>query len=203
MLMAELSPHAFRPPRIHGLAWIATWSDSDALDEFLAGENAEQVCVGWWARLSPVRTAGTWSAYPDLPDRELPAGEGPVAALTLGRLKPTRIPAFLRTSARAEADALTAPGLTFAAALAGPQRTVATFSLWQDRTSMRAYVERNGHHNAMRNQAARPFHTESAFIRYQILDQHGQLPTKLTRHTDPQALVPVPAPVTGRARAVA
>lgn len=181
MLLAELSPHVYRPPQFHGHAWIATWRDTDALERFLAGDHAASVCRDWWARLSPIRVVGRWAAYSDLPDREIPAGDGAVAALTLGRLKPNRIRAFLRTSARAEADALAAPGLEFAAALAGPPRIVATFSIWHDHESMRAYVERDGHHQAIRSQAARPFHAESAFIRYRILDQHGRLPAALAR----------------------
>ncbi|MHB1808934.1 MAG: hypothetical protein ACYCU0_06525 [Solirubrobacteraceae bacterium] len=56
-----------------------------------------------------------------------------------------------------------------AAALVLPPRLVATFSLWRGATAMRAYAEGvsgEHHRDAMRANAAEPFHHETAFIRF-------------------------------------
>ncbi len=102
-------------------------------------------------------------------------GDGPTAVLTIGRLRLLRGPAFLRASAAAERDALRSSGLQLATGLAHPPRIVATFSLWSDVASMRAYVEQHGggHRDATTSHAARPFHRESAFIRFRPYDEAG------------------------------
>jgi hypothetical protein len=101
--------------------------------------------------------------------------DSPAAVLTLGRLRVRRGPAFLRASARAEGDALRSPGLLLARSLAHPPRTVVTFSLWADIAPMRAYVEQRGagHRDATTKHAARPFPSQSAFIRFRPYDETG------------------------------
>ena len=100
-LSAGLLPH----PTLTRLGLIAAWSDGAALDEFQSGHPlAEQLSPGWHVRLEPLRASGSWSALPDLPSSERPVDDDePVVVLTLGRLRPLRALAFLRSSAAAEA----------------------------------------------------------------------------------------------------
>jgi hypothetical protein len=59
--------------------------------------------------------------------------------------------------------------LLAATALARPPRLVATFSLWRTAASMRAYAygeTGEAHRDASRAHGARPFHHESAFVRF-------------------------------------
>jgi hypothetical protein len=179
---APLGPHLLPSPRPRRAGLIAAWEDDAALDRFLASNPiASALAGGYRVRLEPVRVVGAW---PDLGELSPAAGnggratdspDGPAAVLTLGRLRARRAPAFLRASARAEGDALHSPGLRLATGLAHPPLMVATFSVWSDVTSMRAYVERHGggHRGATDEHAARPFHVQAAFIRFRPYDESG------------------------------
>ena len=80
-----------------------------------------------------------------LPEQELPVDDAePVAVLTLGRLRLTRVAPFLRASARAEGEVLARPELLASIGLARPPRFVATFSLWRSAAEMRDYAQRQG-----------------------------------------------------------
>jgi hypothetical protein len=129
-------------------------------------------------RLRPTRIFGSWPELPGIAPRELPMdADEPVAALTLGRVRLGQLPRFLRASARAEEQALSAPGLLWSTGLGRPPRLVATFSLWRDTAAMRSYVEGQlgpAHRAATRAQAARPFHRQSAFIRLRPYAAEGR-----------------------------
>jgi hypothetical protein len=186
LIAAPLGPHLLPVPRPGRVGLIAAWEDDSALDRFLATHPvAEALAGGYRVRLEPVRIVGAWPELGELPpaaadnqaaDRtQVGAPDGRAAVLTLGRLRLRRGPAFLRASARAEGDALRSPGLILATGLARPPRTVVTFSLWSDIAPMRAYVERRGagHRDATTKHAARPFHSQSAFIRFRPYDETG------------------------------
>ena len=186
LIAAPLSSHLLPAPRPGRIGLIAAWEDDSALDRFLASHAvAEALAGGYRVRLEPVRVVGAWPELGELPPAAAGNGQvdspqvgvpdGPAAVLTLGRLRLRRGPAFLRASARAEADALRSPGLLLATGLAHPPRTVVTFSLWSDIALMRAYVEQRGagHRDATTKHAARPFHSQSAFIRFRPYDESG------------------------------
>lgn len=168
LLAARLSA-AFLP-RLHPgrVALFAVWRDDEALDGFLADDPLARAFVaGRAVRLRPLRVSGSWTGLPDLIDAERSAApDGPVAVLTYGRLKLHRATAFLRTSARAEADAVGHPGMLSATGLARPPRLVSTFSLWSSVAAMDDYAHHGaGHAGALRANAERDFHHESIFIR--------------------------------------
>ncbi len=173
MMLAPLTPSAYRPPRFYGHAWIAAWDNRDAFEQW----ESEHAPDDFWVLLAPIRVVGSWSAHPGLPKGERPLKGGRAAVLTLGHLKPTRAPAFLRASARAERAALQNSAMSFGAALAWPSLIVSTFSIWDDIEAMRSYVVGAGHGDATSVNTQQPFHRESAFIRYEILVQHGAPPT--------------------------
>lgn len=187
LIAAPLSPHLLPAPRPGRIGLIAAWEDDGALDRFLASHPvAEALAGGYRVRLEPVRVVGAWPELGELPPAAARNGEaadathvdvpdGPAAVLTLGRLRLRRGPAFLRASARAEGDVLRSPGLLLATGLAHPPRIVVTFSLWSDIAPMRAYVEQRGagHRDATTEHAARPFHSQSAFIRFRPYDETG------------------------------
>jgi hypothetical protein len=154
-----------------GAGLIAAWEDDAALDGFLAHHPvAEQLAGGWRVRLRPMRIFGAWPELPGVVPREQPMEDGePVAVLTLGRLRLTQMRRFLRASAAAEGLALANPAMLASTGLARPPRLVATFSLWRDTEAMRDYVDGRpepAHRDAVRAQAARPFHHHSAFLRF-------------------------------------
>lgn len=157
---------------------IAAWKDDRALDGFLADHPlASRLAEGWHARLEPVRLYGSWAGMPDLPTREKPIDDAePVAVLTLGRPRISRAVPFLRTSAPAERAASTNPAVLASTALARPPRFVSTFSLWRSAGEMREYADGadGPHQAAVRADRGRPFHHESAFVRFRPYASQGE-----------------------------
>jgi hypothetical protein len=177
--LAPLGPRLMPAPSPGQVGLIAAWEDEAALDAFLDGHPlAAQLAGGWHVRLQPMRIVGAWPELTGVyPQEEQPmAGEEPVAVLTLGRLRLTQAPRFLRASAAAEGLAIVDPGLVTSTGLARLPRLVATFSLWNSTSAMRAYVQGQGgpaHRDAVQAHAARPFHHHSAFLRMRPVRAHG------------------------------
>ena len=178
---AFTAPLGHRLPRPHPsrIALIAAWDDDAALDRFLTSHPlAERLANGWQVRLEPRRCFGSWSAMPDLPAKELPVDDDePVAALTLGRLRFLRTRSFLKSGAPAERDAVQNPAVlasTGLGRLARP-RLVSTFSIWRNAAAMREYAfgKDGPHQAAVRADRARPFHHESAFVRFRPYASQG------------------------------
>jgi hypothetical protein len=158
---------------------IAAWDEDRALDDFARSDHplASHLVAGWQVRLQPLRVSGAWSAMPGLSEKQLPVEDDePVAVLTLGRLRLQRTWPFLRASAPAEREVVNAPGLLATIALARPPRLVSTFSLWRSAVAMRDYAYRNGgtHMAAVHADRERPFHHESAFIRFRPYRSEGE-----------------------------
>jgi hypothetical protein len=176
-ITAALGGSLLPSPHLRQAGMIAAWDDDRALDDFLAGDPlAERFADGWHVRLEPLRISGAWPEMPGLPERELPVEDDePVAVLTLGRLRLTRVVPFLRAGAPAESEVTQEPDLLAAAGLARPPHLVSTFSLWRSAAAMRdyAYRERGAHRAAVRSDRARPFHHRSAFIRFRPYRSQG------------------------------
>jgi hypothetical protein len=174
---APLGPGLLPTPSAGGVGLIASWEDDASLDAFEAEHPlAERFAGGWRARLRPLRVFGAWPEMEGLPEQELAvADDEPVAVLTLGKLRLTRVVPFLRASAAAEGEVLRAPGVLATIGLARPPRLVATFSLWRSNAEMRAYATRQGgaHPAATRSHAQRPFHHQSAFVRFRPYASSG------------------------------
>ncbi|HEX5928472.1 MAG TPA: hypothetical protein VFY48_03685 [Solirubrobacterales bacterium] len=166
------------PPRHLGpVGMIAAWDGDAALDEFAARDPVgRRLAAGWEVRLEPLRVSGAWAGMPGLPARALPVDEEePVGVLTLGRLRLLRTGAFRRSAGPAEAAALDSPALLAGTGLARPPRLVATFTLWRSAATMRdfAYGRGGAHPAAIAADRARPFHHESAFVRFRPYASRG------------------------------
>jgi heme-degrading monooxygenase HmoA len=170
VLTAPMGPAVLPKPTAAEVGLIASWDDDEHLDRLLADPAlAGPFASGWHVRMRPVRVFGAWPKMPDLPEQPTPVEDDePVVVLTLGRPRPTRLPAFLRTSARAEAALDGAPGLLASTGLAHPPRLVSTFSVWETAAAMRAYAQdaAGPHTAAVRADREIGFHHESAFIRF-------------------------------------
>jgi hypothetical protein len=170
-IAAPLGGRLLPSPRPGRVVLIAAWEHDEALEQFLSGHPlAARFAEGWHVRLQPTRVAGGWAALPDLPKEEQPMDdEEPAAVLTLGRLRLTQTLRFLRASAAAEELAVGDRALLASTGFARPPSLVATFSLWRTTAAMRAYARGHAdprHAEAVRAHGARPFHHESAFIRF-------------------------------------
>lgn len=156
---------------------IASWEDDASLDAFEAEHPlAQRFAGGWRARLQPLDVFGAWPEMAGLPEKGLPVEDSePVAVLTLGKLRLQRVVPFLKASAQAEGEVLSAPGALATIGLARPPRFVATFSLWRSAAEMRGYAQRPGgaHPAATRAHAEKPFHHQSAFVRFRPIASSG------------------------------
>jgi hypothetical protein len=178
-LAAPLRGSVRPAPELGRVGLVAFWDDDDALDRFLADHPlAATLAAGWHVRLTPLRAWGTWPGLPtDLTTSRAIEDDGPAAVLTLGRLRISQAVRFVRTSAKAEAGVLEAEGLTWATGLGRPP-FVATCSLWQTAQAASTYAYDNAkpaHSNAIAADRAKPFHHESAFIRFRPYGSHGSL----------------------------
>ena len=177
-LCARLGGSLLTKPNVKRAALIAFWDDEPALEKFLAESPiAAALAHGWQLRMEPLRAHGSWPGLPDdLPKARAVTDTGPVAVLTMGRVRLPRLVPFLRTSAKAEAKLVGAPGLIWSTALARPP-FVSTCSLWQsaDATSAYAYASGAAHHDAIAAGRAKPFHHQEAFIRFRPVASSGHL----------------------------
>lgn len=178
-ITAPLSASLLGRPDLGRAALVAFWDDDDALDHFLAEHPvAAKLAGGWHVRLAPLRAYGTWPGLPsDTPTSRVVEHEGPVAALTLGRLRVTQAVRFLRTSAKAEAQVLGAPGLIWATGLARPP-FVSTCSLWESTRALATYAfgrAEPAHPDAIASGEAKSFHHQQAFIRFRPYGSVGGL----------------------------
>lgn len=155
-LAAPLGGTTLPSPQFWRVGVIAFWDDDDAVDRFLADHPVA-------ARL---------------------AEDGPVAVLTLGRTRMSQLPRFLRTSNKAENAAKDAPGMIWTTGFAKPP-FFATCSLWQsgEAAASYAYGQRDpGHPHAIDVDRKKPFHKQSAFVRFRPCRSEGHLVGKNPLH---------------------
>jgi hypothetical protein len=183
-IAAPLGASDFLPkPQFGRAGLIAFWDDDASLDRFL-GEHplAAKFASGWSVRLAPLRAFGSWPGLPvDLTSERRVDHEGPVAAITMGRLRTSQAVRFLRASLKAEAAVLEAPGCIFATGLARPPSFVSTFSLWESTRAAATYAygtKQPAHPDAIAQGAAKPFHHQQAFIRFHPYGARGKLEGK-------------------------
>ncbi|HEU4735442.1 MAG TPA: hypothetical protein VFS48_00240 [Solirubrobacterales bacterium] len=175
-ITAPLSGRLLPSPRLRPVAMIAAWESDEAFEAFSTSHPlARQLAPGWQVRLEPLHVYGRWPGLSGLPEGETEVGgKEAVAVLTLGRPRVHRLPAFLRASAHAEAEAVANPDALALIGLARPPRLVATFSLWRDVEAMRSYARGGGAHPAAtKTDRANPFHHDSAFIRFRPYASQG------------------------------
>lgn len=179
--VAPLRTSAVPKLSIGRLALISTWEDDAAIDAFEAQHPvAQAMSTGWSLRLDPLRRWGSWPGLPESIPTDRAAGReepGPFAVLTLARTRMSQIVRFLRTSQPAEASAATAPGFVWGTAVALPP-FFATVSLWDSTRALSTYAygrSQPAHHDAIEVDRAKPFHNESAFVRFRPYASKGSL----------------------------
>jgi hypothetical protein len=167
------------PPEFGRVGMVSFWDDDASLDAFEAQHASEPLfALGWSARLAPLRAFGRWPGLDaDVPKSRRVEYDGTALVLTLGRLRMSQTIRFLRTSAKAEAATVNAPGLIWATALARPP-FVSTCSIWENASSISAYAfddKQTPHPVAITRDRERAFHHIEAFIRFRPYQVRGRL----------------------------
>ena len=174
---APLSSHVVPRPSPHRVALVATWDHEEAARSFVDDTGHEPWVSGWSVRMQVLRLSGSWPTV-QAPDTAEPSpwSDGPVVALTLGRLRARRAIDFFRTSARAEAQLLRSPGLIWATGM-GMLPFVGTCSVWRSADALAAFAYRSGspHIRAIAADRLDPFHHRSAFVRLRPYASTGAL----------------------------
>jgi hypothetical protein len=179
---APLSASVLPPPAFGRVALIAFWDDDASLEGFLDGHPlAARLAGGWRVRLAPLRAHGSWPGLSD----DVPAGrvtdyDGLSVVLTFGRLRLTQAARFLRASAQASGRAVEAPGMLWGTAFARPP-FVATCSLWESTRALSTYAYGHvepAHADAIAQDRSKPFHHQSAFVRFRPYQSEGHLDGK-------------------------
>ncbi|MFT5357350.1 MAG: quinol monooxygenase YgiN [Polyangiales bacterium] len=180
--------HAVSSPgryRWSSLVFFAFWESEAHLDRFLeAPPYSVFERAAWHMRMRFYRR---WGSYTGLEgatkftEHEQP--EGPVAAVTLARLKLSQTLRFARVGKGVEAQVRDHPGLTRGAVAFRPLNKFSTFSVWESEEAMRDMVrgkhgEEDGtqHRDAMIERAKKPFHYEFTTMRFIPLSEHGEWP---------------------------
>lgn len=178
-LAAGLSASVMPRPSVGRAVMIGFWDDEAALDRFIeTSPVAAGFQTGWHARLEPLRAHGSWPGLPtDVPKSRHTAYDGPSVVLTLGRLRLSQAPRFLRASARAEGAVAGAPGVLWATGFGSPP-FLATCSLWESVAALSTYAygpPERAHADAVDAGRAKAFHKQEAFIRFRPLHVEGSL----------------------------
>ncbi len=178
------------------IALFAAWENDAALDRFLATHPlANALRGGWHTRLQAMHTFGAWPPLAGLHGKEPSMHDDePAAALTIGRLRLSQAPRFLKAGAAAERLAANDPAMLRGTGLARPPALVATFTLWRATALMRAYASGAAgaeHRDAVKAHAKRPFHHASAFIRFRPYGAEGEWDGVNPLSDD----LPAPAPI--------
>lgn len=166
-------------PSLRRAALIGFWDSTEAVERFADSQAlADEFADGWRATLQPLRVHGSWPGLPDgIPRGRTTDYDGPAVVLTLGRVRLPRALRFLRTSSPAEHAAVAAPGAIWSSALVRPP-FVSTLSLWESVAALSAFAYGQDvapHRAAIAADRAKPFHHQSAFIRFRPLGVAGSL----------------------------
>jgi hypothetical protein len=160
-----------------GVLMLCAWDDDESLDKFLSHPSAEPYRDGWQVRMMPARSIGALPGLPDLPRREVPTGDQPVAAFTRGLLKAGNLIPYFAAAAAAEREARIHPASIESTSLFRLPLEIGTFSLWRNTREMLKYSLGNypgGHKNAMRVERARPMMQEMFFSRHLPYSAEGK-----------------------------
>ncbi len=176
---------------------VAAWDDDAALDAFAGSATA----AGWDrlsgerldVRMTPLASRGRWAGRepfgpaasapghtPGGPDLPRPPGgsgavdlDGPVAAITRARLRPTRAASFWRAVPAAAADLAESErdgGLRLAVGIGeSPLGWFGTFSVWSSLPALSGYAfRRSAHRDVMRRTGPERWYAEELFARFAV-----------------------------------
>ncbi len=163
------------------IAVFAQWENEKALDSFLGTQKFGQILKkGWYLRLNFTRSWGTLDGYVIPENDPEQFQEGPVAAITVARMKLPEVPRFIHWGRPVEKLVRDHPGTSLSLASIRLPRTVSTFSIWKNQKEMTNMVHGHSevpkpkrHSNAMKERNRKDFHFEFTTLRFEAISEHG------------------------------
>jgi hypothetical protein len=165
----------------HRWALLTVWDGEAAADAADDGP----VVRGWRAgsseelrvRMSPLAARGLWSGRQPFDAVPRPGWDGPVAAITRARLRPTRALSFWRAVPPVVTGLHAADGLRLALGVGeAPVGLQGTFSLWRSTADVVAYAYRDAaHRDAVARTEPERWYAEELFASLAVLDVRGTL----------------------------
>lgn len=171
-------------------ARLAVWSSPAAFQLFEDSPWRQQELAltqeSYTLVLRPTRWHGQWGGELPFGPPASPFASGPpetahqpepgrIAVLTRAAIRPAKLAAFWRSVPASQAGLQTQPGLLASVGLGEvPLLHQATFSVWQDTASMRAYAYQGAGHRGAIAQARRGhWFSEELFVRFAVLSGQG------------------------------
>jgi len=180
-LLGTARPTTFTPRATDPLHWalLTVWDDSDAADDFDNGRLARS-----WAlaadqtlriAMTPLASTGAWSGVQPFGDPTPQRHDGPVAAITRARIRPSRMREFWQASEQVAAALRTAEGLVLATGIGeAPIGLQGTFSIWSSTTTMSAFVhQRPEHIDVIDRTPVTQWYAEELFARFAVQRVRG------------------------------
>ncbi len=160
-------------------AMLTCWDDEDGPARFAStrAHDAWSTIAHESARflLRPLRSRGRWSGATPFGDPAADAADGPVAAVTRARIRPTQWARFWRAVPPVASDSHAGGGLQFALGIGeAPLGLQGTFTVWRDTDALHDFVYgRTPHADAIRRTAATGWYAEELFARFAVLEATG------------------------------
>lgn len=154
-------------------ALLATWRDRAAAD----GAEGTTTYAAWRALatevlrldLRPLTSRGRWSRQQPFGDPTPQRHDGPVAAVTRARLRPSRAATFWRAVPPVSADLHRSPGLRFAIGVGeAPLGLQGTLSVWESARDLVAFATHDTHADVVRRTPLEQWYAEELFARFAV-----------------------------------
>lgn len=162
-------------------ALLSTWTDGDAAANFERSAVArrwQRIAVERWrCDLVPLSSRGRWARRQPFGVPNAAGWDGPVAAMTRARIRPSRAVAFWRAVPPVAADLPGRPGLRAAIGIGeAPIGVQGTFTVWDSAAALHDYAYRRpAHVAAVRRTAQERWYAEELFARFAVVASTGSL----------------------------
>ena len=169
-------------PNWHVYALLAKWESVEAWQQFNAensfAQNTQRRCTEQMTVcMEPIRTHGKWDGLnPFEPVQEgIGTTDTPVAVLTRARIRPSKLPSFLRQTRKAKKALKDQEGLWLSIGVGEvPLLYQATFSIWRNAEAIQQYAYRTpAHAKVVRQTHEKQWYIEEMFTRFHILSVTG------------------------------
>lgn len=134
-------------------------------------------CETWTIILEPVLSHGTWSGKSFHAEAAPFAAYEPLAVLTRATIKPLKAYGFWKNVVPIQKQITDIPGLAFSVGFGEmPLFRQATFSIWQDQESMKAFAySKTKHKEVVKQTREQQWYAEEMFTRFRIVQTAGSI----------------------------